>query len=437
MSTSSTISGAYYTANSDTTEFYLAMETQYVLGTTMFCGVDEKDWDEKVIDTKSDYSDVVSNSTAVTRSEVGEGTAEKAPVVRVDDFHEDSTMIDAEDDVDIDVDDASDDGGASVWCKSLLGPVLHSIEQLCTYPRPDEYGSGPPNLDAPPSVISDYDHNGEFAGYRYIRGILAELGTDCEAIATDHSAATMPDGSKIIVKDLYNAYHKERTGYDGFTGVQVSDKVKLKFMEVAGGKSKHKPMLTKRFEEYSLNRGCFEQHRNVSSSWSEDFDKFPVALAMAEYPVKLLRNGNTKAMRFSHGEVRNDWPADPHLFSRHQLGVEAARALQKYQNDDEQLIDKRPVADYEQPHFAHGLTLEDLPGQQYRHLHEKPNCNNDLVTRALEAIQGLGAHPEEYEYQCQVAPYEASHGSWGFDRDGVSYCGEFRDITAIWDALRE
>jgi hypothetical protein len=97
----------------------------------------------------------------------------------------------------------------------------------------------------------------------------------------------MPDGSKVIMAKLHDAYVKHHTGYPAFQGDKVSHELQQEFEDLACDVSKHKPHLfllkqmnkmTVDEEEPRLNIACFEYPRESPMVWNEDFDEIPLPL---------------------------------------------------------------------------------------------------------------------------------------------------------------
>ncbi|KAI1513771.1 hypothetical protein KJE20_01967 [Pyrenophora tritici-repentis] len=83
-------------------------------------------------------------------------------------------------------------------------------------------------------------------------------------------------------------------------------------------------------------------------------DEIPLSLEKVGVVTGLYRFGKTRDFSMEQMLVRNDKPKDPFCFSSCKEGVAAARALQAYQQDDEQIIRTQPLVDSEYPHLQHG-----------------------------------------------------------------------------------
>jgi hypothetical protein len=79
-----------------------------------------------------------------------------------------------------DDDDEECDSPASI---KSLGPKFRGVEDLVTHPKPGPDDIDPANFGNPPSVISYSDYKGEHEDYKYTRGILKEMGGECERLA--------------------------------------------------------------------------------------------------------------------------------------------------------------------------------------------------------------------------------------------------------------
>jgi len=267
-----------------------------------------------------------------------------------------------------------------------LGPKFRGVEELVTHPKAGDDGFGLLNDMASFSLSSDFDYEDGHKEYKHTQGILIEMGGECEELARlpytrSQFRAEMPDGSKMIMAKFHEAYAKHHTGFPGFHGDKASDEVRQNFLDLACDVSKHKPHL-RLFkkndepvldqEEPRLNIGCFEHPRQFPAVWNEDFDEIPLPLGEERVVVRLFRSGTQRKIIYETMRIRNDMPADPMVFSSCQKGIEAARALAEYQNDDEQIRRATPIPDCDRPCFEGELPLDDVPKAEWDHLHDLP-----------------------------------------------------------------
>jgi hypothetical protein len=118
----------------------------------------------------------------------------------------------------------------------------------------------------------------------------------------------MPDGSKVIMKEMYDAYHKVRTGQPAFHGMKVSDGIKSTFQKTACDVLDSSTHLSKK-EEHKLNADCHECLHEHCAIWSEDWDDLPLPLTDMNVIVDLHRSGGTRLFGYETKYVRDDLPA--------------------------------------------------------------------------------------------------------------------------------
>jgi hypothetical protein len=327
-------------------------------------------------------------------------------------------------------DDKDDDSPA--YIKSL-GPAFRGVEELVTHPKAGDGGNYIPNRKTSSYTSSDFDYQGEYEDYKYARRILKDMGGQCEEVAAlphnhPYFHDEMPDGSSMIMAKFHDAYAKHHTGYPVFHGDKVSDELRQNFLNLACDVSKYKPHLTAHEkmderivdeEEPRLNIGCFEYPRKRPVVWSKDFDEIPVHLEKECVIVGLDRSGIGRTIIYDTMKIRKDMPEDPMAFSSCRKGIEAARALADYQDDDEQIVRYTPIPDSDRPCFEGDLPLDDLPEGTRDYLHDFPGENDGFVQGILDRLEKLRAEPEEYDRL--VAN--------GFDHAAGS--GIFRDRTGL------
>ena len=344
-------------------------------------------------------------------------------------------MIDNEDDEDCD----------RSACIKSLGPKFRGVEELVTHPKAGDDGFGLLNHMASSSLSSDFDYEGEYKDYEYTHGILEQMGVGCQELSAwpythTYFRTEMPDGSKIIMAKFHDAYAKHYTGRPAFQGHKVSDEVHQHFLDLACDVSKHKPhlhLLARKFgsvvdeEEPRLNIGSFEHPRQFPAVWNEDFDEVPLPLREERVVVGLVRSGTQRKIIYEKMKVRNDMPADPMVFSSRQKGIEAARVLAEYQNDDEQIRRATPIPDCDRPCFEGGLPLDDVPKAGRDHLHDLPGENDGFVQGILNRLEKLRAEPERYDQLVATDSHEYEPGSILGDRQGL----EESMIVGLWNDL--
>ncbi|KAI4908178.1 hypothetical protein J4E90_008802 [Alternaria incomplexa] len=340
-------------------------------------------------------------------------------------------------------DDDDEDCECPAYIKSL-GPKFRGVEELVTHPKAGDDGFGLLNHMASSSLSSNFDYEGELKDYKHIQRILLEMGGECEALADlpyihSYFRAEMPDGSKMIMAKLYDAYAKHQTGYPAFQGNKVGDEVLQNVLDLACDVSKHMPhlLLLKKDaaivdeEEPRLNIGCFEHPRQFPAVWNEDFDEIPLPLGEELVVIGLSRSGTQRTTTYETMKVRKDMPADPIVFSSCQKGFEAARALAEYQNDDEQIRRATPIPDCDRPCFEGGLPLDDVPTAEWDHLYDLPGENDGFVQGILDRLEKLRAEPEKYDRLVANDSHEYAAGSILGDRKGL----EESMIAGLWNNL--
>ncbi|KAI4624686.1 hypothetical protein J4E83_004362 [Alternaria metachromatica] len=325
-----------------------------------------------------------------------------------------------------------------------LGPKFRGVEDLVTHPKADDGGFGLLNDMASSSLNSDFDYEGEYKDYEYTHGILEGMGVGCEELSAwpythTYFRTEMPDGSKIIMAKFHD-YAKQYTGRPAFQGHKVSDEVQQHFMDLACDVSNYKPhlhLLARKFEpvvdeeEPRLNIGCFEYPRQFPAVWNEDFDEIPLPLGEERVVVGLVRSGNQRKIVYETMKVRNDMPGDPMVYSSCQKGIEAARALAEYQEDDEQIQQATPIPESDRPCFEGGLRLDDVPKAKWDHLHAFPGENDGFVQGILDRLEKLRAQPERYDHLVANDSHEYAAGSILGDRKGL----EENMIVGLWNDL--
>jgi hypothetical protein len=384
--------------------------------------------------TPSSFADTLSSSSRSGTSSHTSATSE----TWIDDYKHKV-------DFDIIEDDDDEECGSLTFIKSL-GPRFRGVEDLVTHPKPGTDDVNIVDLEAPASVISDFDYEAEHADYKHTRGILREMGGECEELATlpyNHAyfRTEMPDGSKVIMKKFHDAYIKHHTGYPALQGEKVSDELQQEFEDRACDVSKHRPhlLLLKYInkiivddEEPRLNIGCSEYPRESAMVWNEDFDEIPLPLEEERIIVGLVRSGGQRTVIYEKMKVRKDTPGDPMAFSSCRKGIEAARVLADYQNDDEQIERGAPIPDSDRPYFEGKLALDELPEGPHEHLHDLPGQNDSFIHRVLNRLENLRAEPDEYDRQVANKSNEYATGSGiTTNRNGL----EEDIIIGVWDSL--
>ncbi|KAI4654262.1 uncharacterized protein J4E78_007307 [Alternaria triticimaculans] len=341
-------------------------------------------------------------------------------------------------------DDKDEDRENPVYIKSL-GPKFRGVENLVTHPKADDSDFGLLNDMVSSSLNSDFDYEGEYEDYKYTHGILEEMGVECEelsimAYTLAYFSAETPDGGQMIMALFHDAYTKHQTGHPAFHGDKVSDEVQQHFLDLACDVSKHKPhlhLLARKFEpvvdeeEPRLNMGCFEYPRQFPAVWNEDFDEIPLPLGEERVVVGLVRSGNQRKIIYETMKVRKDLPEDPMVYSSCQKGIEAARALAEYQEDDEQIQRATPIPNCDRPCFEGGVPLDDVPKAEWEYLHNLPGENDGFVQGVLNRLEKLRAHPEHYDHLVANDSHEYAAGSILGDRKGL----EEDMIVGLWNDL--
>ncbi|KAI4646018.1 hypothetical protein J4E93_005597 [Alternaria ventricosa] len=341
-------------------------------------------------------------------------------------------------------DDKDEDCENPVYIKSL-GPKFRGVEELVTHPKADDDGFGLLNHMTSSCLSSDFDYEGEYEDYKYTHGILEEMGVECDELAImaytlAYFGAEAPDGSQMIMATFHDAYTKHQTGHLAFQGDKVSDEVKQHFLDLACDVRKHKPhlhLLAWKFEsvvdeeEPRLNIGCFEHPRQFPAVWNADFDEIPLPLGEERVVVGLVRSGTQRKIIYETMKVRKDLPEDPMVYSSCQKGIEAARALAEYQEDDEQIQRATPIPESDRPCFEGGLRLDDVPKAKWEYLHDFPGENDGFVQGTLDRLEKLRAEPERYDQLVATDSHEYEPGSILGDRKGL----EEDMIVGLWKDL--
>jgi hypothetical protein len=130
--------------------------------------------------------------------------------------------------------------------------------------------------------MSEFDEDGEFLDIKFFRNILRADGCQGAEVADtplddERMHTTLPDGSKAIMADMCDAYHKKRTGKAAYEGTSLSAELNEEHMARTKAVSKHEPHMTEGYEEW-FNADCYERDRDFAMTWSEDFDGFHVPL---------------------------------------------------------------------------------------------------------------------------------------------------------------
>jgi hypothetical protein len=144
---------------------------------------------------------------------------------------------------------------------------------------------------------------------------------------------------------------------------------------------------------------------------------------------ELRCSGDKRSIKIQKMRVRDDIPRDPFVFAKSQEGVEAALALDEYQHDIQQF----PSVDQtDRPRFEDGTTLDDIPGERFRHLHYNPGQNDEHIERVMERLAKLKANP--YELFMRIAHQD--HFEAGSDVD--NRLGLEEDImVGLWNILSD
>jgi hypothetical protein len=323
-----------------------------------------------------------------------------------------------------------------------LGHQFQSPANLVTYPRPSDDESRSSDLDAAASV-SEFDYQGEHADYKHERGLYEKLSGSWAELAGlaklphNHAYLTteMSDGSKWIMSLFYNAYYKQRTGQSAFEGYGVSNSITRDFQDAACDISDE---LYDRMnqdeegayrEECELNAGCYEYFQQSPFAYNEDYDEAPVLLGEDDVITELRCSGDKRAIKIQKMRVRDDMPQDPFVFAKSQEGIEAALALDEYQHDIQQFP---PVDQADRPRFEDSTTLDDIPGERFRHVHYNPDQNDEHIERVMERLANLKANP--YELFMRIA--HPDHFEAGSDVENHLVLEE--DImVGLWNILSD
>lgn len=213
---------------------------------------------------------------------------------------------------------------------------------------------------------------------------------------------------------------------------------KLEFAYAAEEKSGHRKFLSESFEERILNPACNEhslkmeesrksawQYKNDGRILTEDNDRDTVVLARNDVIVcRPLATQETVFAFLDTAVVRDDLPSDPYTFASFKVAREAARALEAYQRDDEQVDVNDKVIEHHR--------------YDYHNLHEHQELNDAIITRTLSRLLALRApEPEYFEWACENLPDSIDYGSGRqdsearFPRAGL----ECWDIVKVWQDI--
>lgn len=300
--------------------------------------------------------------------------------------------------------------------------------------------------------LEDYLLSAAFAVPR--RSPVSSLGSDFNGYgrAVDITDVTLPDGSKRIRKENYDAYMKRRTGMP-FHDTGVDPEIKLEFAYAAEATCGHRRMLPETVEEKLLNPDCVEHSpkRRLNSRFQsnapipiEDLDELPLPhveahilpMVEADMIVRLQATDNEHIAFVEAVMVRDDLPEDPYLFPSCEAGREAAEALELYQQDNEQIKNKVPLADIERARHDNTPTSSRKLKEAIWHLHENPRQNDIVLAWSLAYLENLHApEPDEFLWACEHRPDDVEWGSGIIDlREDfpARYGLEAPDIAQVW-----
>lgn len=274
---------------------------------------------------------------------------------------------------------------------------------------------------------SKFDRTAEYADYKFVRGIL--IAQDAMPDTVGRANIELEDGSKAIMQDMYNAYHQIKFGYSAFDGKEVSRDLWASFLECACEEGRKLYMTEAR--ERVINDGCYFRYTPAKPHSPIDFDRLPIELAVTDVADKMYRSGDSRSIAYRQVLARDDLPEDPYQFANSEEGIEAARALQEYQEDNEAIKaeDKTPIADYERPHMDGGLSLSSLPIHKYAHLNDNPFQNDKKIAEVLKDMYNLCAEPEQFRKNYAFCPDMVGCAS-GYGRF------EQNDIREVYNGLR-
>ncbi|KAF2830356.1 hypothetical protein CC86DRAFT_378658 [Ophiobolus disseminans] len=216
------------------------------------------------------------------------------------------------------------------YIQPLLGVRLANNKNLWAHLRKDKGKRWRHDHNGAPPPPSEFDKDGEYLDYKYIRSIVradGSEGAELAALPCDEDAPCLPDGTKAIIKEMYDVYYKKRRGQATFDGATVAEAFML---------------------------------------------------------------------------VRDDLSDDPYHFALSTQGVEAARALHAYQEDQEQLENRPPVDLHERamletglPIWDHSAHLHDL----HDHLHHNPCQNDSKIAEVMEYLAETNYHDKKAELE--------------------------------------
>ncbi|KAH9864415.1 hypothetical protein J1614_010349 [Plenodomus biglobosus] len=300
--------------------------------------------------------------------------------------------------------------------------------------------------------LEDYFLSGAFAVPR--RDPISSLGNDLDGFSwvVDLTNMTLPDSSKRIRKENYNAYMKRRTGMP-FHDTGADPEIKLEFAYAAEATSGNRRMLPEMVEEKLLNPDCVEHSskRRLNSRFQrnapisiEDLDELPLPyveagilpMVEADMIVRLQVTDNEHIAFVEAIMVRDDLPEDPYLFPSCEAGRKAAEAVELYQQDNEQIKNKVPLADIERPRQDNTPTSSHKLKEANWHLHENPRQNDIVLAWSLAYLENLHApEPGEFLWACEHRPDDVEWGSGIIDlREDfpARYGLEAPDIAQVW-----
>lgn len=268
---------------------------------------------------------------------------------------------------------------------------------LLRYLRKEQEKRQKHSFNGPLPATSDFDEEGDFLDTKVFRGILrAEGGEGAEVAAIpldgERMHATLPDGTKAIMADMCNAYHKKRTGKVAYEGTSISAELIEEYKARARAVSGHEPFMSEEYDEW-FNADCYERDRDFALTWSEDFEDFYIPLENFYTITQLRRQGKHRYAETKRRLVRDDMPTNPHHFPLCEQGIKAAYVLQGYQENDEQIQDGTPVPLCEQPMLENGVLLQQHPVYRSGYPHERTEGQKDAkVVQLMETSMIWSIH---------------------------------------------
>lgn len=162
---------------------------------------------------------------------------------------------DEEQDDDDDDEDEYEDRNNPEYIKPLLGIFQANNEDLCAHLRKDKQKRWRHDHNGMLTPPSEFDEDGEFLDYKYIRSILRADGGD----VANMPATRLPDGTKAAMTEMCNMYYKKRNGQAAFDGPTIADAFVRTFRGCARARSHDKPHLSHK-DEVKLNADCYERY---------------------------------------------------------------------------------------------------------------------------------------------------------------------------------